>query len=507
MYVNPRNSCDLRTNAHGRKLLQLMTNHDMLLANGRLCGDIAGNFTCCHYNGCSVVDVFIVQRDLIPLLSYFNVKEFDWYSDHAVISACIAVEVNRSAPVPADWKRVYNLFQNWDDTTKNEFVRKLSDPIISDKLNTFCQTNFTCSRTATDQFTDILSSVIKSLFRRSRRRRPHTDRKIPFDRQLRIAKRSFKKYKDRFAKDPDNSDRRIRYIKERRLYKKLVYSIKKKCRESKLHKIAGLEQADPKCFWRNIKKLLSSPEDGPSMIRHPNWFSHFSGLLNTAFPGSTDPQFAEYVAEALPLLESHAELATTLNGPVTGVELRYVMKSLKPGKATYLDDVSNDAIKAGFPVIQEALVHLFNNVLNSQIFPEPWNEGLIIPIHNKGDKLNTDNHRGIIISSCIGKLFLKVMTSRIESHMDRLHRWCDNQCGFKKDHRTEDNLYILNSVYESHVSRGKGNIYLAFVDFTKFVDTINREILYHKLLKYGICGPIYHIIKSMYSATSYRVKI
>ena len=180
------------------------------------------------------------------------------------------------------------------------------------------------------------------------------------------------------------------------------------------------------------------------------------------------------------------------------------MESLKLGKATYLDDVSNDAIKAGFPVIQEALVHLFNNVLNSQVFPEPWNEGLIIPIHKKGDKLNIDNYRGIIISSCIGKLFLKVMTSRIESHMDRLHRWCDNQCGCKKDHRTEDNLYILNSVYESHVSRGKGNIYLAFVDFTKFFDTINREMLYYK---YGICGPIYHIIKSMYSATSYRVKI
>ena len=108
------------------------------------------------------------------------------------------------------------------------------------------------------------------------------------------------------------------------------------------------------------------------------------------------------------------------------------MEPLKLGKATYLDDVSNDAIKAGFPVIQQALVHLFNNVLNSQVFPEPWNEGLIIPIHKKGDKLNTDNYRGIIISSCIGKLFLKVMTSRIESHMDQLHCWCDNQCGFKK---------------------------------------------------------------------------
>ena len=43
------------------------------------------------------------------------------------------------------------------------------------------------------------------------------------------------------------------------------------------------------------------------------------------------------------------------------------MESLKLGKATYLDDVSNDAIKAGFPVIQEAVVHLFNNVVIKRI--------------------------------------------------------------------------------------------------------------------------------------------
>ena len=95
-------------------------------------------------------------------------------------------------------------------------------------------------------------------------------------------------------------------------------------------------------------------------------------------------------------------------------------------------DVSNDAIKAGFPVIQEALVHLFNDVLYSQVFPAPWNEGLNHTHPQKGDKLNTDNYRGIIISSCIDKLFLKVMTSRIESQMDRLHRWCVNQCLLKR---------------------------------------------------------------------------
>ena len=136
-YVNPRNNSDLHVNTHGRKLLQIMTNYDMILANGRICGDMTGNYTCCQYNGSSVVDVFIAQRQLLPLISYFKVLPFDWYSDHAVISACIAVEVNRIVYMPAGWKTVYNQFQNWNESSKDLFLKKLSDPIISNKLDIF----------------------------------------------------------------------------------------------------------------------------------------------------------------------------------------------------------------------------------------------------------------------------------------------------------------------------------------------------------------------------------
>ena len=66
---------------------------------------------------------------------------------------------------------------------------------------------------------------------------------------------------------------------------------------------------------------------------------------------------------------------------------------------------------------------------------------------------------------------------------------------------------VLNAIHETYVARGKGNIYFAFSDFSEFFDTINREILCYKLLKYGISRPVHNVIKSMYSATRYRVKI
>ena len=77
----------------------------------------------------------------------------------------------------------------------------------------------------------------------------------------------------------------------------------------------------------------------------------------------------------------------------------------------------------------------------------------------------------------------------------------------KKDHRTEDNIFILNTLYESRVTKGNAKMYLAFVDFSKFFDTINRDVLFYKLLKYGVSGPVYKVIKSIYSTTKYRVRI
>ena len=98
---------------------------------------MAGNLTCCQYNGSSVVDVLIAQRDIIPFIDYFKVLPLVWYSDHAVISACFAVTVNTAVAVPDDWGKLCNCFQNWNEDRKDKFFKTLSDPVIPNKLNTF----------------------------------------------------------------------------------------------------------------------------------------------------------------------------------------------------------------------------------------------------------------------------------------------------------------------------------------------------------------------------------
>ena len=58
----------------------------------------------------------------------------------------------------------------------------------------------------------------------------------------------------------------------------------------------------------------------------------------------------------------------------------------------------------------------------------------MIPLHKKNDKLCVDNYSGLIISSCVGKLFTKILTKRIDEFMRVNGLWKFNQCGFNADH-------------------------------------------------------------------------
>ena len=77
--------------------------------------------------------------------------------------------------------------------------------------------------------------------------------------------------------------------------------------------------------------------------------------------------------------------------------------------------------------------------------------------------------------------------------------------GFKKRSQTPDNILILyGCIQKCRIERKK--IYVAFVDFRRAFDTVNRYMFY-KIFKSGFCGKLINLIKDMYSKTSARVKV
>ena len=80
------------------------------------------------------------------------------------------------------------------------------------------------------------------------------------------------------------------------------------------------------------------------------------------------------------------------------------------------------------------------------------------------------------------------------------------QIGARKRPRTADHMFILRHLIDLHIKQKKKDIFTAFIDFEKAFDTIWRDALVHKLLKTGIHGRLFKIIRFMYSETYYGMK-
>jgi hypothetical protein len=78
--------------------------------------------------------------------------------------------------------------------------------------------------------------------------------------------------------------------------------------------------------------------------------------------------------------------------------------------------------------------------------PESWVVGNIIPIYkNKGDSNDPKNFRPITLVSCLGKLFTAILSERLSKYSDDFFVMHGNQCGFRQDYCTVDNLFTLYS--------------------------------------------------------------
>ena len=132
-----------------------------------------------------------------------------------------------------------------------------------------------------------------------------------------------------------------------------------------------------------------------------------------------------------------------LNKDIDSKELLNIVKRLKSKKGVASDLISNEMIKFSTSAFKNALIKLFNLILKSNHIPKGWSQGLITPVHKKGDKLNPDNYRGICITSCLGKVFFLILNDRLSKVVNKNRIIHHSQIGFKKGFRTTDHLFTL----------------------------------------------------------------
>ena len=77
------------------------------------------------------------------------------------------------------------------------------------------------------------------------------------------------------------------------------------------------------------------------------------------------------------------------------MELEKLIKKMKVGKNSGVDNIDNFSLKLAAPLIEDALLLLVNVSIRTSCFSRLWKHQLIFPHHEKKDKLLTKNYRPV----------------------------------------------------------------------------------------------------------------
>ena len=164
-------------------------------------------------------------------------------------------------------------------------------------------------------------------------------------------------------------------------------------------------------------------------------------------------------------------------------------------------------LKSGAKILADALLTLFNLVLESGVFPKAWKTSILHILHKSGIKTDPNNFRGICISSCLGKLFNKMLRERLETYCNKNKIINVSQLGGRTGARTADHLLVIKFLINKYVKVGKKNLYACFYDLRKAYDTVNRSKLFYNLLtEYNIGGNFLKLLRNLYHSNKIFVQ-
>ena len=161
-------------------------------------------------------------------------------------------------------------------------------------------------------------------------------------------------------------------------------------------------------------------------------------------------------------------------------------------------DISVNFLKLCNEHVSIYLSILFNLCVENGFFPDPFKIAVITPIHKKGNKNEISNYRPISVLCNLNKIFEELLNVRIKNYFTSNNLLSENQFGFREKKSTEQAVLNLIGRVMPAIDK-KMYAICVFIDYSACFDTIRRDILINKLLKYGVRGNVLNLIKSYFT--------
>ena len=214
------------------------------------------------------------------------------------------------------------------------------------------------------------------------------------------------------------------------------------------------------------------------------WAEYLQNLLNKVH--TTDPGFLD----DLPTLPTIPKLDDTPSFD----EVEKVILSLKDNKAAGPDNNTAEVIKYGGCALHRRPHNFILDCWSAKCLPQQW----------KNAKINSIS-RDISLLSVAGKVLAKIMLTRLLEHVADLVL-PESQCGFRCGCSTIDMIFVARQLEEKCREQHE-DLYLTFIDLTKAFDTVNRDLLWNILRKFGCSQTFIATLQQFHTGMSAQVVI
>ncbi len=479
------------TNQHGRILEECLALHNLSVIDSRA----PTHFNLTHHTW-STIDLVLVSASLLGRISTYVHEDLSG-SDHAPILATLNLSPSNSASTTLPR-------QNFKKTDWHQYHSILAEDVPFDLASP--------PNTLVERFSSRLHEVA-CLCSPKPKENPHKN--LPWwTNECKIAIRERRRALKNLKKSPSVTN----LITYKKLKAKAQWTLKQAKRKSWQEYVHSINSRTPcKQIWSKIRSIENKTVSwSPTTLKVNDTYETDPQKIADMFADhyskeSSDrnlhPDFCALKQESTwQDLDFLGEELAHYNQMFTLPELQYTLNAMRdtaPGsdnfRMCFLQNAPQNTL--------EDLLRIFNHIWGQGIFPQPWKIATILPLLKQGkNPTNVASYRPISLTSVLGKLYEKLIASRLLWELETRHLLTPTQCGFRPGRSTVDQLMYVQSTILGSFQKHQHTI-AVFLDLSKAFDTTWRYKIVKTLHDWNFRGRLLQCITSFLSDRFFKVRI